>query len=91
MVSEDLVEVPGTSINRTSRFQVVAGEPMALDMTTRNHGDGMILHTKAIYRLKGNILTYCVGAPDEPRPTEFSTQPGDRRTLVVLKRASATE
>ena len=91
MVSEDLVEVPWTIPSRTSRFQIVAGEPMALDMTTRNHGDASILHTYAIYQLKGNVLTYCVGSPGDPRPTEFSTQAGDRRTLVVLKRASATE
>ena len=86
MVSEDLVEVPWAVPPRTSRFEIVAGEPMALDMTTRNHADGSILQTHAIYRLNGDVLTYCVGAPGEPRPTEFSTQPGDRRTLVVLKR-----
>ena len=38
---------------------------MALDMTTRNHADGSILQTHAIYRLNGNVLTYCVGAPGE--------------------------
>jgi uncharacterized protein (TIGR03067 family) len=92
MVSEDLVEVPTMSLQpRTSFFQVVPGEPMALDMTTRNHTDGSILYTKAIYRLKGNVLTYCVGAPSEPRPTEFGTQSGDNRTLVVLTRARARE
>ena len=88
MVSEDLVEVPSVIPPRTSQFQIVAGEPMALDMTTRIHGDGTILYTKAIYRLKGNILTYCVGAPGEDRPTEFATQAGDRQTLVVLRRVT---
>ena len=87
MVVTDLVEVPGEKPQRTSKFQVIAGKPMGLDMVTINHGDQSVLHTKAIYHLHGNILTYCVGAPGQSRPTSLSTDWRDDNTLVVLKRA----
>jgi hypothetical protein len=91
MVEPGLVEVPSWSValSRTSRFQVVAGAPMGLNMTTINHFDKSILQTKAIYRLGGNTLTYCVGAPGTPRPTLFATSEGDGNTLVTLRRAAA--
>jgi uncharacterized protein (TIGR03067 family) len=45
--------------------------------------------TKAIYRLQGDSLTICMTtSSDEPRPTEFATQKGDGRVLMVFKRAS---
>jgi uncharacterized protein (TIGR03067 family) len=36
-----------------------------------------------IWALEGNRLTTCFAAPDKPRPTEFSSVPGDGRTLTV--------
>ena len=87
MVNTDLVEVPGTKRQRTSSFQVIAGKPMGLEMVTINHGDQSVLHTKAIYHLHGNVLTYCVGAPGQPRPTTLSREMQDGNTLVVLRRA----
>src|SRR5690348_8893422 len=95
MVATDLVEAPSFATwaselfavpQRTSWFKIVAGDPMALDMTTLNHGDRSVLHTKAIYKFHGNHLTYCVGAPGQPRPTAFTTDSGDGNTRVVLKR-----
>jgi uncharacterized protein (TIGR03067 family) len=88
MVEPSLVEAPDTEVSRTSSFKVVAGEPMGLNMTTVNQADRSLLQTKAIYRLKGDVLTYCVGAPGQPRPTAFSTTEGDGQTLVTLKRAA---
>jgi uncharacterized protein (TIGR03067 family) len=95
MVATDLVEAPSSATwisdffptpQRTSWFKVIEGEPMALDMTTLNHGDRSVLHTRAIYVLDGDHLTYCVGAPGQPRPGVFSTETGDGNTRVVLKR-----
>lgn len=39
-----------------------------------------------IYELQGDTFRSCFSAPGDPRPTDFSTQPGDQRTLTVWKR-----
>ena len=61
---------------------------MALDMTTLNHGDRSVLYTRAIYELDSDRLTYCVGAPGQPRPGSFTTEASDGNTRVVLKRVA---
>ena len=71
---------------RTSTFEVIAGAPRKLDLTTLNHADQSRMYTKAIYKLEKGRLTYCVGAPGQPRPTAFATSAADGNTLVVLKR-----
>ena len=90
MVVTDLVEVRSFTgaQSRTSYFEVLAGQPMALNMTTVAHTDHSVLYTKAIYTLEGDRLTYCVGAPCQRRPTSFTTQAGDGNTLVVLQRSA---
>ena len=40
-----------------------------------------------IYEFDGEKLKFCFGSPDAPRPTEFSSNPGDGRTNSVWKRA----
>jgi uncharacterized protein (TIGR03067 family) len=89
MVATDLVEVQSIAPPRTSTFKVIPGEPMALDMTTINHTDQSLMYTKAIYRLKGQVLIYCVGAPGKERPTDFTTATANGNTLVVLRRSTA--
>jgi uncharacterized protein (TIGR03067 family) len=39
-----------------------------------------------IYELDGDTVKFCFGAPGKPRPTDFSTSPGDGRTSSVWKR-----
>jgi uncharacterized protein (TIGR03067 family) len=73
-----------------STFVLIAGRPSAVDLTTNYQGGAVPLHTKAIYDLQGDTLTYCIVAPDLPRPTRFATAPGDGRTLVVLERAAVS-
>ena len=40
-----------------------------------------------IYEIDGDTFKSCFGAPDEPRPTDFASKPGDRRTYSIWKRA----
>jgi hypothetical protein len=86
MAEPSLVEVPMVRPSRRSTFQVVAGQPLKLDLTTLNHFDQSRLVTKAIYKLEKGRLTYCVGPPGQPRPTTFTTSAADGNTLVALKR-----
>ena len=39
-----------------------------------------------IYELDGDTFKSCFSAPGEERPKDFTTQPGDHRTLSVWKR-----
>jgi uncharacterized protein (TIGR03067 family) len=73
---------------RTSTFKLIATNPPQIDLTTIYHDGRPTLYTKAIYELRGDVLTYCVAAPGRARPTTLTTTPGDGCTLVVLKRAA---
>jgi hypothetical protein len=33
------------------------------------------------------MVKYCFAAPDAERPTDFTSKPGERRTLSVWKRS----
>ena len=39
-----------------------------------------------IYELNGDTVKFCFGAPEAERPTDFTSKPGERRTLSVWKR-----
>jgi uncharacterized protein (TIGR03067 family) len=73
---------------RESTYKLTAGLPAQIDMTTIDQGSPAPLRTVGIYDLSGDCLTYCIGAPDRPRPDAFATLPGDGRTLAVLRRLS---
>jgi uncharacterized protein (TIGR03067 family) len=40
-----------------------------------------------IYAFDGDTVKYCFAAPDDERPADFNSKPGERRTLSVWKRA----
>ncbi len=40
----------------------------------------------AIYELKGDELSLCLGGPGGARPTEVSTAPDSNRSLMIFKR-----
>jgi uncharacterized protein (TIGR03067 family) len=39
-----------------------------------------------IYEIDGDTVKYCFAAPDGERPADFTSKPGERRTLSVWKR-----
>jgi uncharacterized protein (TIGR03067 family) len=50
------------------------------------HGSAKGKRQQGIYRFEGDVLTFCVASPGAPRPGEFSSVPGDGRTLTAWKR-----
>ena len=66
-------------IDRMNGDASKSSESASVNITGRN------LHTKAIYKIEGHHMTYCVAAPGQPRPTEFMTKKGDGCTLVSLQ------
>ncbi|MCI0457854.1 MAG: TIGR03067 domain-containing protein [Gemmataceae bacterium] len=59
--------------------------PRTMDLTSAD-GNKSIL---AIYELKGDTLKICFGRDGKERPTEFTSEAGSRRMLIVLKRAKS--
>jgi hypothetical protein len=81
-----MVMEPREALSRSSRFRLTPGNPGQIRLDTTFTDSPNRLHTEGIYTLSGDALTYCVAAPDRPRPTEFTTVKGDGNTLVTLKR-----
>jgi uncharacterized protein (TIGR03067 family) len=93
---------PREALARSSTYTLPTDQPGWIDLTTVYEGESDRfrepallevvqgvkgpLHTAAIFAIEGDRLTYCVAAPDQPRPTEFVTRKGDGYTLVSLKR-----
>jgi hypothetical protein len=77
---------PREALPRTSRYWLAAGDPAQIDLRTQYAESPTVLQTKGIYSRQGDTVTYCIGAPDQARPSAFTTSKGDGCTLVVLKR-----
>ncbi len=74
-------------------FQTLAGElkgGLYLDSTSNLRKFDLATHRdtwEGIYLLEGDTLRLCYERDDEPkRPSDFTTEPGSRRGLIVLKR-----
>jgi uncharacterized protein (TIGR03067 family) len=79
---------PREAPSRTSTFELAAGHPSRIDLTTVSEGGSPPLHTQGIYALEGDRLTYCVAPPGKARPTTLAPTTGEGHTLVLLKRAA---
>src|SRR5262249_43012999 len=77
---------PREALPRSSSYTLTAARPALIDLTTVSQDNPTRLHTRGIYSLQGDVLTYCIAAPGRPRPTELATTKGDGHVLVVLKR-----
>jgi uncharacterized protein (TIGR03067 family) len=44
-----------------------------------------------IYEVAGDTVKFCFGSPGSERPPDFTSKPGDGRTLSVWKRKKTTE
>ena len=71
---------------RTTTYRLSGGESGRIDLITVSNDGSSHLRTRGLFSLRGDDLTYCIGKPETARPTEFSTNYGDGRTLVVLRR-----
>jgi uncharacterized protein (TIGR03067 family) len=58
--------------------------PKAIDCTSKGGGQP----APGIYSLEGDTFKWCsAGGPNKIRPTTFSSQPGSKQSLMVLRRA----
>jgi uncharacterized protein (TIGR03067 family) len=62
-----------------------ATSPASIDYLNL-HGPAKGKRQQGIYRLEGDVLTVCTGAPDGARPGEFTSPQGEGRALTVWKR-----
>ena len=62
-----------------------AASPATIDYLNL-HGPTKGKRQQGIYRFEDDVLTVCVGAPGAARPAEFTSVPGDGRTLTAWKR-----
>jgi uncharacterized protein (TIGR03067 family) len=60
-----------------------ARNPKAIDCTSKGSGQP----APGIYSLEGDTFKWCsAGGANKSRPTEFSSRPGSRQSLMVLRR-----
>ena len=70
------------------RIQIIPNQnPTAIDCWSK---DGKGQPTPGIYTLEGDTLTWCSqgGGSHRTRPNSFSSEPGSKRSLLILKRES---
>jgi uncharacterized protein (TIGR03067 family) len=67
---------PREALPKSSTYTLTAARPAQIDLTTAYQNDPTRLHTRGIYSLRGNVLTYCIAVPGGPRPAEFATKKG---------------
>jgi hypothetical protein len=83
-----MLSEPREALLRSSTYTLGPGQPGRIDLTTVYEGDPTRLRTTGVYSVRGDTLQYSVAGPGRPRPADFTTQPGDGRTVVVLRRAA---
>jgi uncharacterized protein (TIGR03067 family) len=79
-----VVAGPQTMLKVEFTFDPTASPP-SIDYLNL-HGPSKGKRQQGIYRFEGGVLTVCTAAPGGDRPREFSSAPGEGRTLTVWKR-----
>jgi uncharacterized protein (TIGR03067 family) len=78
-----LMEKPGRE--QEFRYKLTPDKKVKeIDLTINEGGEDKVY--LGIYYFVDDTITICFGHPEEGRPTDFSTQAGDKRLLLVLKR-----
>ena len=80
----------GKSFSASTIVLGPAAEPKTIDIHA-DGGPGRDKVVRGIYKLEGDRLTLCTADPDQPRPTAFRADAGDRWTLMVFKRQGEHE
>ncbi|AMV40662.1 TIGR03067 domain-containing protein [Planctomyces sp. SH-PL62] len=75
----------GKSFSGSTIILDPAADPRTIDVLA-DGGPGRDKTVRGLYKLEGDELTICTADPDEPRPTAFRADAGDRWTLMVFKR-----
>ncbi len=79
----------GSTLVRNVYFRIdETNDPVAIDQTGRSNWTE-VTEGVGICRLEDDVLTLCVAAKNQPRPTAFSTDPlaGGGHVIIVYKRA----
>jgi uncharacterized protein (TIGR03067 family) len=70
---------------QTETFQLMPDQiPKSIDCTSQTRGRLL----PGIYSLEGDVFKWCsAGGSNTIRPTSFSSQPGSKQSMMVLRRA----
>ena len=80
----------GSFTMKITNFDPTAKPFPVMDLTRRARSDGPEGQTiTGIYKLEGDRLTICTARLPEGRPDDFTTAPGDRRSLRIFRREKA--
>lgn len=76
--------VAGHTTNGVFKFDPTV-KPKTIDLTFTD-GPGKGQTQSGIYELEGDTQKICFAKPGQPRPTEFTTKPGNGQMIQILKR-----
>jgi uncharacterized protein (TIGR03067 family) len=76
--------VGGTTTNGVFKIDPTV-KPKTIDLTFTD-GPGKGKSQRGIYELEGDTQRICFSKVDQPRPTEFASEPGSGQMIQVLKR-----
>lgn len=80
----------GKSFSASTIVLDPTADPKTIDVHA-DGGPGRDKVVRGIYKLEADRLTLCTADPDQPRPTAFRADAGDRWTLMVFDREGKGE
>jgi uncharacterized protein (TIGR03067 family) len=82
---EVTVTIAGQPFMKAKFLLDLSKKPKSIDYTL-SEGPNKGKIQLGIYKIEGTTLTFCFAASGEARPSDFTTKPGDGRTMSVWKR-----